>query len=98
LFRPVAADDVFLSNAYGKNIVAITIHHHASLPYEDYFNDIEKIFESYGGRPHWGKKHSLKAPALQKLYPMWNRFQEIRKQFDPNGIFLNKYLNDVFVG
>jgi FAD/FMN-containing dehydrogenase len=97
LFRPVAADDVFVSNAYGKNIVAITIHQHAHLPYEDYFYDIEKIFQSYGGRPHWAKKHSLTARELQKLYPEWNRFQEIRKQFDPNGIFLNDYLRKVFV-
>ncbi|WP_207514377.1 D-arabinono-1,4-lactone oxidase [Longitalea luteola] len=98
LYRPVAADTVFLSNAYNRNIVAITIHQHASLPYEDYFNDIEKIFQSYGGRPHWGKKHSLKAPQLQQLYPEWNRFQQIRKRFDPNGIFLNDYLKNVFIG
>jgi FAD/FMN-containing dehydrogenase len=97
LYRPVAADDVFLSNAYGKNIVAITIHHHAHLPYHDYFNDIEKIFQSYGGRPHWGKKHSLNASELQKLYPMWNRFQNIRKQSDPDGIFINKYLQKIFL-
>jgi FAD/FMN-containing dehydrogenase len=97
LFRPVAADDVYISNAYGKNIVAITIHHHAALPYEDYFFDIEKIFQAYGGRPHWGKKHSLNAAALKQLYPMWGSFQQLREAFDPNGIFLNDYLRNVFL-
>jgi FAD/FMN-containing dehydrogenase len=97
LYRPVAADNVYLSNAYERNIVAITVHHHAALPYQDYFNDIEKIFQSYGGRPHWGKKHSLHASQLQKLYPMWNRFQHIRQQFDPHGIFLNTYLRNIFL-
>lgn len=53
LYRPIAADDASLSNAYGKDIVAITIHQHATLPYREYFDDIEKILQSYGGRPHW---------------------------------------------
>jgi FAD/FMN-containing dehydrogenase len=97
LYRPIAGDDAWLSNAYGKNIVAITIHQHATLPYQDYFNDIEKIFQSYGGRPHWGKKHHLKAAQLSQLYPCWNRFQEIRKELDPHGVFLNDYLRDVLI-
>lgn len=97
LYRPVAADDVFLSNAYDRNIVAITIHQHATLPYQDYFNDIEKIFQSYGGRPHWAKKHSLKAAELKRLYPMWDQFKNVRQQFDPNGVFLNKYLRNILL-
>jgi FAD/FMN-containing dehydrogenase len=97
LYRPIAEDDVFLSNAYGKDIVAITIHQNAALPHKDYFDDIEKIFQEYGGRPHWGKKHSMKAADLQKVYPMWDKFHEIRKKFDPHGIFLNDYLKRVFL-
>lgn len=98
LFRPVAADNVFLSNSYGRDTVAITIHQNASLPFHEYFNDIEPIFQAYGGRPHWGKKHSLKARDLKHLYPQWERFHEIRRQMDPHGIFLNDYLRRVFIG
>jgi FAD/FMN-containing dehydrogenase len=97
LYRPIAGDDAWLSNGYGKDIVAITIHQHATLPYHEYFDDIEKIFQSYGGRPHWGKKHSMKAAGLRSLYPMWDQFRELRQQFDPQGIFLNSYLKDVLV-
>jgi FAD/FMN-containing dehydrogenase len=97
LYRPIAGDDAFLSNAYGKDIVAITIHQNAVLPYQDYFDDIEQIFREYGGRPHWGKKHAMRAADLQKIYPMWDKFQEIRKEFDPHGIFLNDYLKSVFL-
>jgi FAD/FMN-containing dehydrogenase len=96
LFRPVAGDDSYLSNSYGRDTIAITVHQNASLPYKEYFDDVEKIFQDHEGRPHWGKKHSLKAKDLKKLYPMWDRFQEIRKQMDPNGIFLNQYIKDVF--
>jgi FAD/FMN-containing dehydrogenase len=97
LYRPVARDDSWLSNAYEKDIVAITIHHHAFLPYRDYFDDIEDIFRSFGGRPHWGKKHSLGPGQLRRLYPMWEKFHELRRQFDPDGIFLNDYLKKLFI-
>jgi FAD/FMN-containing dehydrogenase len=98
LYRPVAKDDALLSNAYGKDIVAITVHHHAPLLYRDYFDDIEKIFRSFGGRPHWAKKHSLGANELSRLYPQWEQFQKLRAEFDPDGIFLNDYMKKIFVG
>ena len=97
LFRPVAEDDSYLSNCYGRDTVAITVHQNASLPYKEYFDDVEKIFQAYGGRPHWGKKHSMGAKNLKKLYPMWDRFHEIRRQMDPKGIFLNQYIKDIFL-
>jgi FAD/FMN-containing dehydrogenase len=97
LYRPIAGDDAWLSNAYKRDIVAITIHQHATLPYQEYFDDIEKILQAYGGRPHWGKKHSLKAAQLRPLYPMWQQFQELRKEFDPHGIFLNSYLKELLI-
>ncbi|WP_353962226.1 D-arabinono-1,4-lactone oxidase [Chlorogloeopsis sp. ULAP01] len=54
-------------------------------------------FCAYDRRPHWGKKHTLKAKDLRSLYPMWNRFQEIRQHLDPNGIFLTPYLRELLV-
>lgn len=95
LFRPIAADDAYLSNAYDRDIVAITLHQNATLPFWDYFQDIEPILQAHGGRPHWGKKHTMTAKDLRPLYPMWNRFQEIRQQLDPNGIFLSPYLREL---
>ncbi len=97
LFRPIAKDDVFLSNSYGRDTVAITIHQNASLPYKEYFEDIESVFKAHGGRPHWGKKHSMNAAELKKVYPRWKEFQKIREEMDPHGIFLNAYLKRVFI-
>jgi FAD/FMN-containing dehydrogenase len=59
LYRTLAPDDAYLSGAYGRQTVTISIHQNASLPFRDYFDDIEPIFRKYGGRPHWAKKHSL---------------------------------------
>ncbi|SKB70259.1 FAD/FMN-containing dehydrogenase [Parapedobacter luteus] len=97
LFRPVKGDSNWLSNGYGKSTVAaITLHQNASLPYQAYFDDVEPIFHAYGGRPHWGKKHSMRAADLEQLYPRWADFQRIRTQFDPQGIFLNEHLKTIF--
>jgi FAD/FMN-containing dehydrogenase len=97
LYRPVAGDDTYLSNAYGGDKVAITIHQNATLPYQAYFDDIEPVLQAYGGRPHWGKKHRMTAAQLEQLYPMWDHFHKLRREMDPQGIFLNNYLNDVFI-
>jgi FAD/FMN-containing dehydrogenase len=98
LYRTIAADDTYLSNASSRDTVTISLHQNASLPYWDYFKDIESIFLTYGGRPHWGKKHTLKAHDLRALYPMWNKFQACREHLDPKGRFLNSYLRKLLVG
>ena len=75
--------------------MTISLHHNAGMPYDEYFNDIEPIFRSYGGRPHWGKKHSLTAEQLRPLYPKWNAFLEVRRASDPDGVFFSPYLRSI---
>lgn len=75
--------------------MSISLHHNASLPYREYFDDVEPIFRHYGGRPHWAKKHTLRSQDLYPLYPMMERFLKIRRKMDPDGIFLNQYLCNV---
>ncbi|RDV10727.1 hypothetical protein DXT99_26030 [Pontibacter diazotrophicus] len=94
-YRTVAADDAFLSPFYKRDSVTIALLQNNELEYESYFKDMEPIFRAYGGRPHWGKKHYLGAEDLRPLYPEWDRFMEIRKEMDPNGIFLNDYLKEI---
>jgi len=94
LCRPVAADDAFLSNASGRETLAITVHQNNTLPHEDYFRDLEPIFREHGGRPHWGKEHTMhrEPGSLQELYPGWDRFMAVRRRLDPEGVFLSDYM------
>ncbi len=96
LYRTIAADDACLSPFYNRDSVTIAVLQNHELEYKKYFDDLEPIFRAYDGRPHWGKKHTLKAPELKQLYPEWDRFLEIRKQMDPEGIFLNDHLKEIF--
>jgi|HigsolmetaAR206D_1030411.scaffolds.fasta_scaffold03184_3 FAD/FMN-containing dehydrogenase len=88
LVRTVAADDIHLSGAYGRPTTTVACLQNAGLPYDEYFADVERVFRQYGGRPHWGKKHSLTARELRPLYPAWDTFAEIRRRLDPDGVFL----------
>ncbi|QLQ35687.1 D-arabinono-1,4-lactone oxidase [Micromonospora robiginosa] len=88
LVRTVAPDDIWLSNAYGRPTTTIACLQNTSLPYEDYFHDMEAVFRHHGGRPHWGKKHWLGARELRPLYPRWDDFQAVRRRLDPDGVFL----------
>lgn len=95
-YRTVAADSGWLSPMHGRDTVALSIHQDAKLPCDEFFADVESIFREHGGRPHWGKIHNLRARDLAPLYPMWERFLEVRKRLDPRGVFLNDHLRELF--
>jgi hypothetical protein len=63
------ADDVYISPMTGRESVTISLHHNAGMRFWDYFQAMEPVFIKYGGRPHWGKKHTLKAAELREMYP-----------------------------
>jgi FAD/FMN-containing dehydrogenase len=96
LYRTVAADGGWLSPFHGRASATIAILQNIGLEYWAYFKDIEPIFRAYGGRPHWGKKHTLLAADLRRLYPCWDNFLQLRAQMDPAGTFLNPYLRELF--
>lgn len=92
LYRTVAPDDADLSFTQGSDVVTISLHQNNTLPFQEYFLGIEPIFLDYGGRPHWAKKHSLSADRVAGLYPGLQKFLELRRRADPEGIFINPYL------
>jgi len=94
--RFVAADDIPLSPAYGRASAYIAVHMYKGMPHQEFFQAMEEIFLAHEGRPHWGKIHSLDARELSKRYPLWNEFQTLRERMDPDGMFLNPYLEKLF--
>ncbi|WP_347453110.1 D-arabinono-1,4-lactone oxidase [Acinetobacter thermotolerans] len=96
-FRYVRGDDIWLSPFYQRDSVSISVHQFYKQDYQVVFNLVEPIFLKYGGRPHWGKLHSLHARQLCELYPKWEEFQQLRKALDPEGKWLNPYLERLFI-
>ena len=91
-YRTVAADDVWLSQAFGRDIATISVHQGIDHDDEPLFRACEQIFRRYDGRPHWGKAHYYSGAELAAVHPQWDRWWQRRNEFDPNGTFLNDVL------
>jgi FAD-linked oxidoreductase len=89
--RVAAADDIWLSTAHGRDSAYIAIHQYLGMPYRRYFDLFESITRTAGGRPHWGKMHTLDAERIAALYPRFDDFRRVRATVDPAGRFANPY-------
>lgn len=95
--RVVKGDDAWLSPFYGHQTSgSIAVHRYHLEDPLPYFADIEALYTSLGGRPHWGKMNTLDAAAFAQRYPRWQDFLRVRSQLDPAGKMLNPYLKKVF--
>ncbi|MDP1736314.1 MAG: D-arabinono-1,4-lactone oxidase [Caulobacter sp.] len=94
--RRIAPDDAWLSPFQGEPRGSVAVHAWYKDDHAFFYELIEPIFRRHGGRPHWGKLHSLNGPDLAALYPRWNDFLALRRELDPEGRLLNPYLKTLF--
>jgi FAD/FMN-containing dehydrogenase len=73
----------------------LSIHQDARVSHEPYFADVERLLREMGGRPHWGKLHSLDATRLRSRYPRFDEVTALRADVDPQGLWRNAYLGRV---
>jgi FAD/FMN-containing dehydrogenase len=97
-YRTVAADDVWLSTAYGRPTVTISVHQGIEHDDEALFRSCEEVFLAFDGRPHWGKVHHLDGEQLAAMHPRWEDWWRVRDRLDPEGRFLNEALRAVRPG
>jgi FAD-linked oxidoreductase len=95
-FRWTAADDIWISPFNRGPCAAISMHQYAKMPWERLFATAEPIFRAAGGRPHWGKRHTLTREDVDGLYPLAERYRQVRRRWDPAGKFLNPLLAPLF--
>ncbi|WP_087130596.1 D-arabinono-1,4-lactone oxidase [Microbacterium esteraromaticum] len=93
--RFTAADDLWLSTASGRRTAYIAVHRYWRVDPREYFEAVEKIMLDHGGRPHWGKLHTLGADQLRDRYPRFDDFVALRDRLDPDRMFGNRYLERV---
>lgn len=93
--RSAAADDNWLSTAYGRETGYIAVHRFFREDPEEYFRAVEQIMMEHAGRPHWGKMHYRNAESLRTVYPRFDDFLAVRDTLDPKRVFANRYLKQV---
>lgn len=91
--RTVAADQLWLSTAYGQDSVGF---HFTWKPLQDEVEEllpvIEEALAPLNARPHWGKLFQADAASLASLYPRFADFKDLAERMDPERKFRNGFL------
>jgi L-gulonolactone oxidase len=95
--RFIRNSDAYLAPSFGNaHTCMLQLVTYFGTNCEQYFAEIEAHLLSVGGRPHWGKTYDTKID-FGKLYgENMQKFNRIRQQMDPHGIFLNDLTRRVF--
>ena len=96
--RTAASDDLWLSGAYQRDLLAIHFTWHnddagvrAVLPL------VEQALTPFGARPHWGKLHLFDAAAIARVHPRLADARAVFDRLDPGRRFANAHLERVGV-
>jgi xylitol oxidase len=94
--RAIAADDLWLSPAHGRDSLAI----HFTWKNEPHavralLPQIEAALEPFAPRPHWGKWFTLGAAQVVPQYDRVDDFRALAERHDPARRFRNPYLERV---
>jgi FAD-linked oxidoreductase len=94
--RFTAGDDAFLSPNVAGPTAVVSVSGEPGTDYWPFLRDCDAIFRAHSGRPHWGKLHFMTRERVDELFPEIDRFREIRRELDPDGVFLNAHLRPLF--
>ena len=92
--RTIAADDLWMSTAYGRDSVAF----HFTW-YQDWdllmevLPQVEAALAPFDARPHWGKNFLVTREQLEARYPMLLAFRDLARRYDPTGKFRNAFVD-----
>ncbi|MFM7063477.1 MAG: D-arabinono-1,4-lactone oxidase [Actinomycetes bacterium] len=91
--RTMAADDLWLSGAFGRDTVGIHFTWQRRPEVLDLLPDLDALFAERGGRPHWGKLFAADGPSLRSRYPRFEDFRVLTADYDPQGKFRNRFMD-----
>ncbi|MEO5653410.1 MAG: D-arabinono-1,4-lactone oxidase [Marmoricola sp.] len=94
--RTVGPDEAFLSPQYQTATTVISVSGKPGTDYWAYLRSVDALLSDFGARVHWGKLHFLTPERLHELYPRADDFIALRRELDPEGVFLNDHLRALF--
>jgi xylitol oxidase len=96
--RTVAADDRWLSMAYGRDSLAVHFTWHPDpAPALIAVRAVEQALAPLGARPHWGKVFTMTPEQVRPLYPRLADAGSLRRALDPDNVLGNAFV-DRYVG
>jgi len=94
--RTVGREEAFLSPNFETPTTVISVSGKPGTDYWDYLRSVDALLADFDARVHWGKLHFLTPERLHALYPRAGDFIALRRELDPEGIFLNDHLRPLF--
>lgn len=94
--RFVDQDNIMLSPSYGRKVCYVGGYIFSNAHANDFFRYYEAEMKRLDGKPHWGKHLMLSKAEAGRMYPRWDRFNEIRRDFDPKRVFVNDFVRNLF--
>jgi FAD/FMN-containing dehydrogenase len=94
--RWVKADDAYLSPFHRRDTCVLSVSGAPGSDYWPYLRDVDALLSDFDARPHWGKLHFLTRDRIAHAYPEFQAFDAVRRELDPDGIFLNASLGQLF--
>jgi len=95
-YRFTAGDEAWMSPFYRQDSVTVSVSGEPGTDYWNYLRAVDKILRGYGARPHWGKLHFLTGEDVTSIYPRADDFRALRRDLDPEGVYLNDHLSALF--
>lgn len=97
--RSIAADELWLSNNYGRAGIGLHFTWKPLQPeVEALLPVLEEALAPLAARPHWGKLFAMGAEQLGALYPRLGDFRALSRRLDPEGKFRNDFLDRTVFG
>ncbi|HEY2016968.1 MAG TPA: D-arabinono-1,4-lactone oxidase, partial [Bryobacteraceae bacterium] len=86
--------DLWLSPAYKRKVCWLEFSSYPRT--EPLFKEIHELMKPFRYRFHWGKETAANREYIREQYENWAAFARLRTDWDPNGMFLNQYLEAFF--
>jgi FAD/FMN-containing dehydrogenase len=91
--RYTRGDAAWMSTAYGGDVIHLGACTAIRALKRAYFDAFWQEMRPLGGRPHWAKEMDHDALEIRSLYPMADRFLDLRNRLDPQRLFANRFLD-----
>lgn len=94
--RWVAGEESYLAPNHRRPSTVLSVSGEPGTDYLPFVREFDAVLDGFDARAHWGKIHFLDRERVERLYPAYPLFQEVRREFDPDGVFLNEHTRALF--
>lgn len=89
--RWVKQDEGYISPFYRRDTMVLSVSGAPGTDYWPYLRDVDALLSDYDARVHWGKIHFMTRERMERQFPEFDTFLAVRREFDPDGVFLNDH-------